>query len=138
MLNRIASTPTWAPAHWGAWRRELLTGPLSALLRYVLALLVLCLVGCLYLLQANDLARLNEDIVQLEAQAAQLEQQNLALKLQLAQWNSPAYIRDEALKRNYVKNPDVLYVNIDTATDATTGVQSVTQTAQANNGQTMP
>ncbi len=127
MLNRAANTSLWAPV-----RRELLDGPISALLRYALLLLVLCLVGCLYLLQTNELARLNERTLSLEAKTTQLETQNLTLKIQLAQWNSPGHVRSEALKQNYVRNPDVLYVNTSGATNATAGLPApVGQTAEA-------
>ncbi len=128
MLNKTATTSIWAPV-----RPELLDGPTSALLRYALTLLMLCLISCLYFLQANELARLNEETLSLEVRAAQLESQNLTLKRQLAQWNSPAYVRGEALRQNYVRNPSILYVNI-TGTEgrAANAPQSESQTAQAS------
>lgn len=127
MLNRVATPSTWAPVP-----RELLNGPLTALLRYALMLMALCLIGCLYFLQANELARLNEETLALERQAAQLEIQNLTLKIQLAQWNSPAHVRSEALKQNYVKNPNVLYVTLPETQDGTASLPApLNQTAQA-------
>lgn len=130
MLNKVATPATWAPARWDGWRRGLLAGPTSALLRYALALMILCLITCLYLLQANQLARLNEATLRLQQEAAQLERQNLTLKLQLAQWNSPAYVRHEALKRNYVRDPSVLYVFVPAAQDAAGPSPAAPQTAQ--------
>lgn len=131
MLNRVATTPTWAPVRWGNWRGKLLDGPASMLIRYALGLVILCLAGSLYFLQSNALARLNEETLRLEQQAAQLERQNMALKLQLAQWNSPAYVRGEALKRGYTEDPRILYVDVTPAHDTTAAApQEVTQTAQ--------
>ena len=131
MLNRVATPSPWAPVNWGAWRRALLDGPAAVLIRYALVLVLLSVIACLYFLQTNELARLNEETLRLEQQAAQIEGQSIALKLQLAQWNSPGYVRGEALKQNYVRNPNVLYINPAAPLDATASQpQPASQTVQ--------
>lgn len=92
MLNRAMSSPTWTPSRWTNWRRTLSRKDTASLLRYVLVVAVLCLVGCLYLWQVNDIKNISNDTVDLRVEASALEAVNVSLMQQLAQWQSPAYI----------------------------------------------
>ena len=92
MLNRAVSAPTWTPSRWTNWRRTLSRKDTARLLRYVLAVVVLCLIGCLYLWQVNDIKNISNDTIQLRVETSALEATNVSLMRQLAQWQSPAYI----------------------------------------------
>ena len=105
MLNRSTSAPVWSPWRWLTGHLGALTGPYSGLLRYVLIAAVLSAIGCLYLWQVNDLSTLHEKTLKLEWQAGALEQQNVVLAEQLAQWNSPAYVDKRSAEQGYVAAP---------------------------------
>lgn len=114
MLQRITSTPpVTAPGRLAGWRRGLLTGATSALLRYILIVAVLCAVGCLYYLQMNSLAALHTQIVKLQKQAQTLEQHNVELARQWARWNTPSYIEAQADAAGYAVPTAVIRVNPD-------------------------
>jgi hypothetical protein len=68
----------------------------------VLIAAALCAVGCLYLWQVNDLSTLHERTLELQSRARGLEQQNVMLAEQLAQWNSPDYVDKLSTKQGYV------------------------------------
>jgi hypothetical protein len=101
MLDRPTSAPVWSPVRWLTDRLGALTGPFSGLLRYVLIAAILAAIGCLYLWQVNDLSTLHEKTLELQGQASVLEQQNVGLAEQLAQWNSPAYVDKRSAELGY-------------------------------------
>ncbi len=105
MLDRPTSTPVWSPMRWLTDRLGALTGPFSGLLRYVLIAAVLTAIGCLYLWQVNDLSTLHQKTIELQGQSKILEQQNVGLAEQLAQWNSPAYVDKRSTEQGYVAAP---------------------------------
>ncbi len=105
MLDRPTSTPVWSPVRSLTDRLGALTGPFSGLLRYVLIAAVLTAIGCLYLWQVNNLSTLHEETLKLQGQAKVLEQQNVGLAEQLAQWNSPAYVDKRSAELGYVAAP---------------------------------
>lgn len=105
MLDRPTSTSIWPPMRGLTDRLGALTGPFSGLLRYVLIAGVLTAIGCLYLWQVNDLSTLHEKTLELHSQAKILEQQNVGLAEQLAQWNSPAYVDKRSTEQGYVTAP---------------------------------
>lgn len=117
MLQRITSTPTIAPGRPTSWRRGLLTGANSALLRYILIIAILCAVGCLYYLQMNRLSELHSGIIALNAQAHTLEQRNVELARQWARWNTPSYIEAQADAAGYAAPTAVIRVDSGTAAD---------------------
>jgi hypothetical protein len=101
MLDRPTSAPVWSPVRWLTDRLGALTGPFSGLLRYVLIAAVLTAIGCLYLWQVNDLSTLHEKTLKLQSEARVLEQENVGLAQQLAQWNSPAYVEKRSAELGY-------------------------------------
>ncbi len=102
MLHRPTSTPVWAPVRRVAERLRLLTGPSTGLLRYVLIAAVLCAIGCAYLWQVNELSNIHDATVELQWQAHLLEQKNVTLAEQLAQWNSPAFVEKRSAEEGYI------------------------------------
>ncbi len=118
MLQRITTTPPAAPGRLADWRRGLLTGASSALLRYILIIAVLCAVGCLYFFQMSRLSELHRDIIKLGVQAEVLEQSNIELTRQWARWNTPSYIEEQAEAAGYVVPTVVIRVAPQTASGA--------------------
>lgn len=102
MLQRPISAPVWSPVRRIAARLGAATGPFSGLLRYVLIVGLLCAVGCVYLWQVNDLSTIHDDTAALQLKAQHLEEQNVTLAIQLAQWNSPAYVDRRSGEEGYV------------------------------------
>ncbi len=105
MLQRPASAPVWSPARRLAARLGVLTGPQAGLLRYVLIAAIGCALLCAYLWQVNDLSNIHDATLTLQYQANQLEEKNVALAEQLAQWNSPAYVEQRSTEEGYVVAP---------------------------------
>ncbi len=117
MLQRITTTPP-APGRLADWRRGLLTGASSALLRYILIIAVICAVGCLYFFQMSRLSELHRDIIKLGVQAEVLEQSNIELTRQWARWNTPSYIEAQAEAAGYAVPTVVIRVDPHTASGA--------------------
>jgi hypothetical protein len=101
MTPRIESTPALAPGRLTGWR-GLWAGPNSALLKYMLIVGLLAAVGCLYFVQMNSLTDIYQATVRLERQAETLEQTNIDLARQWAQWNTPSYIQQKAEAGKFV------------------------------------
>jgi len=110
MLQRITTTPPAAPGRLAGWRRGLLTGANSALLRYILIIAVICAVGCLYFFQMSRLSDLHREIIALGEQAEILEQKNIELTRQWARWNTPSYIEAQAEAGGYTVPAAVIRV----------------------------
>lgn len=105
MLHRPASAPVWSPLRRIAARVGVVAGPSAGLLRYVLIAAVLCTIGCVYIWQVNELSNIHERTLNLQWQARQLEQKNVVLSIQLAQWNSPAYVDQRSIEQGYLPAP---------------------------------
>lgn len=110
MLQRITTTPPAAPGRLVGWRRGLLTGASSALLRYILIIAVISAVGCLYFFQMSRLSDLHREIIALGEQAEVLEQTNIELTRQWARWNTPSYIEAQAEAGGYAVPTAVIRV----------------------------
>ncbi len=98
MLNQTtANTATFFPRG-GLTHRlaQLRAGPISGLLRFIALLLAICALASLYLWQASIVASLQDQVAEFEGRMVILDRENTALMLQVAQWNAPAYIEEEA------------------------------------------
>lgn len=102
MLHRPTPAPVLSPGRWLNDRLRAFTGPSSGLLRFVLIAAVLTAIFSLYLWQVNDLSTLHDNTVTLQGQAYTLEQQNVVLAQQLAQWNAPTYVDERSTQQGYV------------------------------------
>ena len=98
MLNpRTATPPTLFPRNdFSAWGTQLRVGPTSGLIRFIIILVAICALANVYLWQASLIAATRSDAMELRGQLTDLEQENVALMLQLARWNSPSFIEERA------------------------------------------
>lgn len=110
MLNRTASSPAWQPASWPTWQRSLRAE--VNLARYLLFVLVICALACVYYWQASELRGLQKETAKLERQAHLLEQENIRLAEQLARWSSPAYVEKRMREEGYTSAQVVLRVQL--------------------------
>ncbi len=99
MLNR---TTVSTPLAWGALRKRLLAGPNAWLSQLVLIAVMVSLLACAYLWQSNAISDIEGDTVVTLQKTAKLERSNTDLMLQLARWNHPAHIEQEARKQGMV------------------------------------
>lgn len=128
MLHRSASTAVWWPKRWPTWQRSLQASFNLALVRYLLVLVGLCTLGCIYIWQANDLSQLHSEIMRLEWQASNLEAENMRLAQQSAQWNAPNYIEQRMQEEGFVDAQSVVYTRL--PLDPTTADQPATASTQ--------
>ncbi len=115
MQHRTTSTSTWWPGRMTGWQLGLWAGFNSALSRYLLALAVICALGCAYLWQTNKLSELQQAAAELEYKADGLEKENIRLAEQSAHWNTPAYIEKRMHEEGYVNAQSVVYAHLPTA-----------------------
>jgi len=101
MLNRTSLTTPGMRLNWGALLRGLITGRLLAgpnawLMQLTLIAVVVSLLACAYLWQSSALRDIQKNTRQTEQKLTELERENVSLMLQVAKWNAPAYIEDQA------------------------------------------
>lgn len=128
MLNRTASSPAWRPAPWPAWQRSLRAE--VTLARYLLFVLVICALACVYYWQASELRELQKETAGLERQAYQLEQENIRLAEQLARWSSPAYVEKRMREEGYTPAQVVLRVQLPASSTSGTDSRPTHQVAR--------
>ncbi len=114
MLNRITTTPTALLPRGGPaiWRQELLTGQAAWLPRLVALLITGCALMSLYLWQASTISTMQTQTLRLRYEIAALERENVALMLQVAQWNSPGYIDEKATELGLRPGSAAIYVHV--------------------------
>ncbi len=96
MQNRAISSPTWTPNRWADWRRGLSDRQAAMVRRYVLMVVVLSALGCIYLWQIDLITDLRQRTGATLDQVTELEGTNVSLMQQLAQWESPSHIDQAA------------------------------------------
>lgn len=104
MLQRTTSG-LYSPSRWTNWRRGLLSGPTSLLLKYVAIAAIVTAIGCLYIWQTNNLRQIYRATSRLSVERIGLEQTNVNLVNQLAQWNTPRYVDERGEVEGYVTPP---------------------------------
>lgn len=115
MLHRTTSTSAWWPGRWPAWQRGVRTGLNSALVRYLLILVAVCALGCVYLWEANNLSQLYGEISRKERQIYMLEAENIRLAEQSAQWNAPGHVEQRMRAEGFVNAHSVIYAQFPAA-----------------------
>ncbi len=121
MINRVTSSPaTWEPGQWLNSPQELLGRQTSTLVRYVLVVVCVCAIGCLYLWQTSTMAEIGRQTRALKTEAARLEAETAFLMGQLAQWYSPAYIDQRSQELGLTRKIEPVYVKIQPAATAET------------------
>lgn len=96
MLYRTAISMPLPRIAWVALRNSLFAGPNAWLKQLALIFTIACALTCAYLWQSNAIAVIQKDTQQIQSKSAELEHSNVALMLQVAQWNNPAYIKQKA------------------------------------------
>jgi cell division protein FtsL len=112
MLNRTSLLWSSLSTVTLSWRRILLTEPISQLLRYILGLMLLCAVACLYLWQTTTVSTIRQHTASLRREAIRLEEENVALMLQVATWDSPARVAKEAAALGMVPSTGLVYARL--------------------------
>ena len=117
-MLRTASSETLAPSRWSDWRSSLSARQAAMVRRYVFLVVVLSALGCLYLWQVNMITDLRVQTKELREQAEGIEGGNADLMQQLAQWESPAYIEQQALAAGWRPADAPIYVQLPSAPQA--------------------
>jgi hypothetical protein len=89
------------------WRLER-----KAALGMLLIIITVSLIGWLYLTQASSLTTTSFEIDQLRTELATLQQQDVELELQIAEWEALARIERRALELGFGPPSQVLYLPV--------------------------
>ena len=116
MLNHTTiSTPLPRVA---SLHKNLFAGPYAWLAQVVVIFVIGCLLACVYLWQSSAISDIQDQTQQIEAKSGQLEHDNVALMLQVAQWNRPDYIADKARQLGLVAGQTPVVMKIPLTTHA--------------------
>ncbi|MEJ5199299.1 MAG: septum formation initiator family protein [Anaerolineae bacterium] len=99
MLHRTTVARPLGGVSWGPLPKGLVATPSAWLIQLVLLFAATCLLACVYLWQSSAVAEIAKDTRRTEAAIARLERENVALMVQVARWNHPAYIEEQARKQ---------------------------------------
>ncbi|MCX7671812.1 MAG: septum formation initiator family protein [Anaerolineae bacterium] len=102
MLHRTTVARPLGGANWGPLPGKLVAAPGAWLIQLALLFAATCLLACIYLWQSSAVADIERDTRRVENSIAQLEHKNVALMVQVARWNHPAYIEEQARKQGLV------------------------------------
>jgi hypothetical protein len=120
MLNRAISSPTLAPSRWSDWRRGLSDREAALVRRYVLIVIVLSALGCVYLWQVNVITDLRQRTWDMRDQTVEIEGSNAVLMQQLARWESPSHIEQAAGAAGWRRADTPMYVQVSSPDGALT------------------
>ena len=112
MLNRAISSPTLAPSRWSDWRRGLSDREAALVRRYVLIVIVLSALGCVYLWQVNVITHLRQETWKMHLQTVEIEGSNAMLMEKLARWESPSRIERAASAAGWRRADTPMYVQV--------------------------
>jgi cell division protein FtsL len=112
MLNRTSLTTPGMRLNWGALLRGVLAGPNAWLMQLTLIAVVVSLLACAYLWQSSALRDIQKDTRQTDEKLMDLERENVALMLQVTQWNAPAYIEEKARREGMVPGQTPLAMQV--------------------------
>ncbi len=102
MLHQTVVSVPQPGVGWETLRRGIYAGPGAWLKQLVLVFTIACILTCAYLWQSSAIAELEADTLRTRRALRQLEQDNVALMVQVAQWNRPAYIEEQAQRHGMV------------------------------------
>ena len=129
MLNRTISSPTWTPNRWTDLRGGLSDRQAAMVRRYVLMVVILSALGCIYLWQVNVITDLRQKTWRMHAQTVEVEGANSVLMQQLARWESPSRIEQAASAAGWRRVDTPTYVQVPPADEAlTSNIQQVAST----------
>lgn len=118
MLNQSISSPTWTPSRRSDWRRGLSDRQAAIVRRYVLVVVVLSALGCIYLWQINGITDLRQKTLDMRAQTEEIEGANAMLMERLARWEAPSRIDEAATAAGWRRAAAPMYVQVLPATEA--------------------
>jgi hypothetical protein len=129
MLNRTVSSPTWTPNRWTDLRGGLSDRQAAMVRRYVLIVVILSALGCVYLWQVNVITDLRQKTWRMRAQTVEVEAANSVLMQKLARWESPSRIEQAASAAGWRRVATPTYVQVPPSDDAlTSSIQQVAST----------
>jgi hypothetical protein len=129
MLNRTVSTQTWTPNRWTDLRGGLSDRQAAVVRRYVLMVVILSALGCIYLWQVNVITDLRQRTWRMRAQTVEVEGANSVLMQQLARWESPSRIEQAASAAGWRRVATPTYVQVPSPDEAmTSNIQQVAST----------
>ncbi len=123
-MLRTTTSGTLAPSRWADRRSSLFARQAAMARRYVFLVVILSALGCLYLWQVNMITDLRVQTQDLREQAKGIEGGNADLMQQLAQWESPAYIEQQALAAGWRPADAPTYVQVPAAPQVVADVVS--------------
>jgi cell division protein FtsL len=133
MLSRTSPMPTDATApsmpaglEWDALRNDLSAGTLAWLLQFLVVLVLVCAATCVYLWQTSTISDSTTQVRDMQVELRDLERSNVTLMLQVAQWNSPPYIEQEARKQGMAPGQVPQFVQVPFEIDPTAASQPET------------
>jgi hypothetical protein len=129
MLNRTISSPTWTPSRWTDLRGGLSDRQAAMVRRYVLMVVILSALGCIYLWQVNVITDLRQKTWRMNANTAEVEGANSVLMQQLARWESPGRIEQAASAAGWRRVDTPTYVQVPPSDEVlTSNIQQVAST----------
>lgn len=129
MLNRAVSSPTWTPNRWTDLRGGLSDRQAARVRRYVLMVVILSALGCIYLWQVNVITDLRQKTWRMRAQTVEVEGANSVLMQQLARWQSPSRIEQAATAAGWRRVDAPTYVQVPPSDEALmSNIQQVAST----------
>lgn len=129
MLNRAVSSPTWTPNRWTDLRGGLSDRQAARVRRYVLMVVILSALGCIYLWQVNVITDLRQKTWRMRAQTVEVEAANSVLMQQLARWQSPSRIEQAATAAGWRRVDAPTYVQVPPSDEALmSNIQQVAST----------
>jgi hypothetical protein len=129
MLNRTVSSPTWTPSRWTDLRGGLSDQQAAMVRRYVLMVVILSALGCIYLWQVNVITDLRQRTWRMRAQTIEVEGANSVLMQQLARWESPSRIEQAASAAGWRRVATPMYVQVPSSDETlTSNIQQVAST----------
>jgi cytoskeletal protein RodZ len=93
-----------------AW--ETSTKATSRLLRFLILLVVISGLTCLYVWQANTISSINGETQAMTEEIGALERQNVSMMLEYTRWDAPGYIEAESSKSGMVVGPAPVRVQL--------------------------
>jgi hypothetical protein len=125
MLNRTTISTPLPRVALGTIRKNLFAGPYAWLAQVVAIFVIGCLLACVYLWQSSAISDIQDQTQQIEVESGQLEHDNVALMLQVAQWNQPDYIAGKARQLGLVAGQTPVVMKIPLTTHAPQAANTV-------------
>jgi len=129
MLNQTVSSPTWTPNRRTDWRGGLSDRQAAMVRRYVLLVVILSALGCIYLWQVNVITHLRQETWKMHLRTVEIEGSNAVLMEKLARWESPSRIEQAASAAGWLRADTPMYVQVSAPAQAlTSNIQQIAST----------